>query len=344
MKKAVLSSVALAGVILFIPSILVTVFSDDEEMFVTPEATVQSSEAVNGKVEKLELEEYTEDGMTVSVYRSQTEGIDEVPLESYIVGVVASEMPASFEMEALKAQALTARTYIYEQLLNSGDIHLPNGADVTDTVTHQVYKSKEELKEEWEDDYNWKIARIKQAVFETGGEVITYEGEPITASFFSTSNGYTENAHEYWENEIPYLQTVESPWDTESPRFENEQTIHRTEIEEALGVRLPEGNTIGEIRSQTSGERVDEVVISGQTFSGRDVREALELDSSDFTWVRDGDEITITTKGWGHGVGMSQYGADGMAKEGHSYQDIIHYYYEGVDIKEPEESYALLDE
>lgn len=324
--------------ILVIPSILVTSFpsetpgveepipADTETKETEPAEAQPASQENTGSALPPEVQ-------TVSVFRSSSEMIEEVPLEEYIAGVVASEMPASYEMEALKAQALTARTYLFRQIMDGHDLSLPEGADVTDTVLHQVFKNEEELIETWGGEFEWKMSRIRQAVYETEGQVITFEDEPITATFFSTSNGYTENSEEYWESEFPYLRSVESPWDVESPRYKGTRELSVGEFQQKLQVELA-GEGIGEIESRTTGGRVAKVTIGGKTFSGREIRDALELDSSDFSWERQGDRILIETRGWGHGVGMSQFGADGMAKEGYTYRDIIQHYYHGVSIEE----------
>ncbi|MBO1004781.1 stage II sporulation protein D [Pseudogracilibacillus auburnensis] len=269
---------------------------------------------------------------TVAVFRRTANAIEELPLEDYIIGVVASEMPASFEMEALKAQALAARTYTLIHLLGESPENLPEGADVDDTVNYQVYKNKEELKEQWGKDFTWKYQKIKKAVKETNGEIITYEEKPITATFFSTSNGYTENAEEYWKNQIPYLKSVESPWDKQSPEFVSEKKLKIADVEKMLGVKIANSKEIGTIISRTAGNKVATVEIGGKTFTGRDIREKLVLRSTDFSWKRNGDSVIFTTKGYGHGIGMSQYGANGMALEGKSYLDIVHHYYQDIAI------------
>lgn len=341
MKGFLIVGIIFAFGILIIPALLVTGFSEqgapDSEQAVqrSSQATEEMTDEQNQTSETSSSTpfELPAEAQSVSVFRSTTEMIEEVPLEEYIVGVVASEMPASYEMEALKAQALTARTYYIRQILDGADLHLPDGADVTDTVMHQVFNNDDELKENWGSDYEWMMPRIREAVYETEGQVITYNDEPITATFFSTSNGYTENSEEYWENEIPYLRSVESPWDMESPRYKDEREMSATEFQELLEVSVPEGG-VGEIVSRTTGGRVAEVAIGDKTFTGREIRDALGLDSSDFDWSRNGDTIVIETRGWGHGVGMSQFGADGMAKSGSSYRDIIHYYYQDVSIEE----------
>ncbi|MCI1589299.1 stage II sporulation protein D [Heyndrickxia oleronia] len=267
----------------------------------------------------------------VSVYRDQSQKVETLPLEEYVVGVVASEMNADFEEEALKAQALAARTFIIRHLLLGGNSDLPEGANITDTISDQVFKNKTELKKQWGDEYNWRLKKITDAVKATSGEILTYNGTPIDAVFFSTSNGFTENSEEYWSSAIPYLKSVESPWDKKSPKFQSQKTISVTDFESQLGVKL-NGTDIGAITSLTKGKRVSTVMIGGKQFTGREVRSKLNLRSSDFQWIRKGDNIIITTKGYGHGVGMSQYGANGMAEKGMNYKEIVKHYYQGVQI------------
>ncbi|MFC0525259.1 stage II sporulation protein D [Pontibacillus salicampi] len=266
--------------------------------------------------------------LMVSVLRSQTEEVDEVPLELYVARVVASEMPADFELEALKAQALAARTYIVQYLSND------DSSQVTDTVNHQVYKNDEELRVAWGTDYDWKMSKIEQAVSETKGEIITYQEKPITAAFFSTSNGYTENSEDYWPNKIPYLRSVESPWDAESPKYVDQQVFTKQQIEDKLEVAITSNQPALSNISKTDSERVSTVTIGGKSFTGREIREALALNSSDFSVKYKNEHIIFTTKGYGHGIGMSQYGANGMAQEGNSYQDIVAHYYKDVKISQ----------
>ncbi|MDX8344087.1 stage II sporulation protein D [Rossellomorea sp. YZS02] len=321
LKPVVIIFSIFISIIFIVPTLLVLPFSSDKE-------TANLDEKLkNPPVEELA------DSVEVAVYRSSQDLIEKLPLEQYVVGVVAGEMPADFEEEALKAQALAARTYIVNQLL-AEDPSVPKGADVTDTVSHQVYKNQKELATLWGSDYDWKIKKISAAVLETKGKVLTYDNKPITAAFFSTSNGYTENSEAYWADDIPYLRSVESPWDKASPKFEDQKIIPIQQFEQKLGVTLPKDGSVGTITSRTEGKRVASVEINGKKFTGRDIREKLELRSSDFTWYKKDDHIVIATKGFGHGVGMSQYGANGMAKEGKDYQDIVTHYYKDVKITE----------
>lgn len=266
---------------------------------------------------------------SVAVMRAQSDKIEDVPLETYVARVVASEMPADFDIEALKAQALAARTYIVNHILYQED---ESDSDVSDTTEHQVYKNDKELRAQMKDEFPEKMEKIKEAVSETEGEIITYDDEIITPAYFSTSNGYTENAGDYWEDDIPYLRSVESPWDKDSPKFLDQKVLTTAEVENTLDVNIS-GDKPFTI-SHTDSGRVDTIDLGDKTLSGREVREALGLRSSDFAIEQKDDHFIFKTKGFGHGIGMSQYGANGMAKEGKTYQDIITHYYYDVTISQ----------
>lgn len=276
-------------------------------------------------------------GLEVKVYRTEKQVVETLPLEQYITGVVAAEMPAEFELEALKAQAMAARTYIVRRLMEGKWEDVPDGAHVSDTVKHQVYLDEAQRKANWQSQYEWKNTRIAQAVQATAGIVLTYDGKPIDATFFSTSNGFTENSQEYWEQAIPYLKSVPSPWDIESPRYEETVVLSTAELEKNLGVQLAVNTSGGawyQIQSRTTGNRVGKITIGGKEFTGREVREKLNLNSSSFSMELRGDQVYITTKGYGHGVGMSQWGANGMAKSGKKAEQIVKYFYQGIDLQE----------
>ncbi len=328
----------LFSVTLIVPAILVLPFSEEkvsgklgENHTRAPDKTKTASPSAD-------------EGVEVAVYRIAKSKIERLPLEDYLVGVVASEMPADFQEEALKAQALTARTYIVKQMLSKENHHgLPKGAQVGDSEMDQVYSSDDELRKEWGADYSWKRKKILDAVRATSGEILTYSGQPIQATFFSTSNGYTENSEDYWPSLLPYLRSVPSPWDKNSPKFTTKQMISVKDFEDKLGVHLSSGPTIGKIVARTAGKRVAKVDFSGKTLTGKQIREKLGLKSSDFSWVRKGSNIIIDTKGYGHGVGMSQYGANGMAAEGKTCEDIVKHYYKGVEITSAQSMLASIE-
>lgn len=290
-------------------------------------ASPKSDEQTMNDMPNIKSDEIVNEEMTVPVMRTKTNMIETVPLEQYVIGVVASEMPAEFELEALKAQALAARTFVINQL-NIGE----ENVTISDTVNDQVYNDESELRELFGTDYSWKMEKINKAVLETKGKILTYDNEPITPAFFSTSNGYTENSEDYWESELPYLRSVESKWDEISPKFLSQQTFSIKEIEHLLDVSL-NSNEMNPIEmSHTASRRVKAVMFGNKQFTGRDVRERLSLPSNDFSIERRNDYFIFTTKGYGHGVGMSQYGANGMAQEGKTYDEIVSYYYQDVEI------------
>lgn len=329
LKPIVMIAAILIALTFTLPSLLVMPFSKEK-----------TSMKLIEKVDPVPSSSTEHPAQEVAVFRSVSKTIEKLPLEEYLVGVVASEMPAEFEIEALKAQALAARTYTMSYLLHSDKSGLPEGADISDTVTHQVFKNEKELKKEWGKDFKWKLEKIKNAVKATEGEILTYNEKPITAQYFSTSNGFTENAEDYWENQVPYLRSVESPWDSKSPKFEGQKELSIQDFEEKLGVKIGADGDIGTVTARTSGKKVASVSIGGKQFTGRQIREKLDLKSTDFSWVRKGDLIIVTTKGYGHGVGMSQYGANGMAKEGKNYRDIVNHYYQDVAISKTNQFFA----
>ena len=254
--------------------------------------------------------------------------IIKVPFEEYIKGVLAGEMPASFELEALKAQAVAARSYVLVQAEKNKD----KDYDVVNTTDNQVYQTDEALKEKWKNDYNNKINKIKRAVSETKSQYLSYNGKVVEALFFSTSTGKTENSEEVFSSKVPYLRSVSSTWDTSSPVFEDTAKFTLEDFYKKL--ELPYNDKISiEIIQTTSTGRIKTIKINEQELSGREVAKKLSLRSNYFTITQNNQNVTITTKGFGHGVGMSQYGALGMAKEGYTYDKILKHYYQGVEIK-----------
>lgn len=282
-----------------------------------------------------------EAGLLIPVYLSRQQKVESVPLEDYVRGVVAAEMPAEFELEAMKAQAMAARTYMVRRILDKDFSNVPvKGAWVTDTISHQAYLSEEELKQKQASSQTFasNLDKIEKAVQETKDLILTYEGKPINATFFSTSNGYTENAEDYWGDSIPYLRSVPSPWDIKlSPRYKETVKLSYKELLQKLGVSsiaAASGKpTSMKVLSWTAGHRIKSISIGGKTFTGKDVRERLGLNSSHFQWAWRGSELEVTTFGYGHGVGMSQWGANGMAKDGKRASEIVQYYYQGISIE-----------
>lgn len=332
-KGMVLILAVLIGVMVAVPAALVSLDRNDRPV---------SSIRVDGGSSASSLDS----GPEVKVYLSKEKKMETFPMERYIRGVVAAEMPAHFHPEALKAQALAARTYIVDRL-SRGDFsdmakwgEQAEKANVTDTVNHQAYLTDNQLKEQWGDHYETYSARINQAVAETAGQVIEYQGKPIYAAFFSTSNGKTENSEDYFSEKYPYLRSVSSPWDKASPKYRDRKQFQVADlvdkISQSTGKQVAvEASTGGDwlqVTQKTEGGSADKVQVGDQVFTGRQIREALQLSSADFTFQLSEGIVTVETKGYGHGVGMSQWGANFMAKQGKSAKEIIRHYYRGVEL------------
>ena len=291
--------------IVLVPYIIVTIFIEDNEIkFIFKE------------------------NMKVRVKHEDTGIIDVVPFEEYVTGVLAGEMPTSFHIEALKAQAVAARSYVMKKMEYNKD----RDYDVVDTIMNQVYLSDDYLRSVWKESYNDKINKIKTAVIETKGEYISYNGDVAEAFFFSTRVGATENSGEIFSKQLPYLVSVSSTWDEISPLYSTNKTISLKEFYNLLGLSYSDTLDIEKIDTTSTG-RVNKIKINGNTFTGGQMIDKLNLRSSFFEITKDGENVVINTKGYGHGVGMSQYGAEGMARAGYTYDQILKYYYTGVEIK-----------
>ncbi len=260
--------------------------------------------------------------------------LKEIALEDFLVGVIAGEMPAAFPLEALKAQAIAARTYIYihSPLNPKGDKSRHPGAAVCCDPNHcQAYLNKACRKEKWGAKTKEYEEKICQAVNETRGQIITYKGLPAEAPYFSTCGGKTESAGELWGSPRPYLISVECPWDKEAPNYQSRASFSLKEIAGLLDATVQEVCAMREL-SKTSGGRVSSLCVGESLLSGSRVRELLGLKSAAFSWEIARDEIVFYVSGYGHGVGMCQFGAGGMAKAGYNYREIIKHYYSGVEI------------
>ena len=264
--------------------------------------------------------------IVIRLLDESTNEITNINLKNYIIGVVAAEMPASFELEALKAQAVAARTFaMYKKETRNLDYDLIKG------VKDQAYKDNKTLLTQWNVNFFTNYLKIRKAVEETQGQVLTYNGEIINAFYFSMSNGYTENCELVFAQDLPYLNSVSSKWDNESlNNYSYTTTFSKEDFCSSLGITCDKIEIQDITRSEAN--RVLTIIINGQTFKGTEVRSKLGLRSTDFDITINESDITITTRGYGHGVGMSQYGANGMAQDGYSYEEIVKYYYQNTEI------------
>lgn len=260
----------------------------------------------------------------VSVRRKDGSIIN-LDLEEYVIGVVGAEMPASFNIEALKAQSVVARTYALKRIKNNQVL--------TDDNSTQNYKDNNQLKSMWGSSYNTYYNKVKDAVYSTRGKSIVYNNDYIDALYHSTSNGNTEDALYVWGSSVPYLKSVSSEYDTTNKKFNYEQVFNYDEISNKLNNAIS-SDTVFNILSKNNGGRVISLEVNGVTYGGVEFRKLLNLRSTDFYITNTGNEIKISTKGYGHGVGMSQYGANGMANNGYDYISILKHYYSGITIKD----------
>lgn len=282
---------------------------------------------------------FSDDSDVISVFMTEDSVKEDMPMREYIIGAVAAEMPASYNEEALKVQALAAVTFA-EYMKLHGDGENIMGADISDDSSqHQGYMSVEEMKEKWGDTFDSYYEKIENAVDAVIDKVITYKGEPIMAAYHAISSGQTESALDIWGSDVPYLQSVESEGDTESSRYESSETFTAEEIKEAFkdteGVSFEgdEENWINIEKNSDSGA-VLKITVGGKELTGMEVRNLLGLRSPAFTVLYEDGSFTFDVKGYGHGVGISQYGADYYAKQGMTYDEIIKHYYTGVEIRE----------
>ncbi len=276
---------------------------------------------------------------TIKLLHTSSGEIEELPLDEYLYGVVSAEMPASYEIEALKAQATVARTYLIYQIQNNGTKH--ENANICDSYACcQAWISKEDRFAKWEEtqrESNWK--KIVQAVNETAGKIITYDGQPINAFFHSNSGGITESSVNIWGGiEYPYLKSVETSGEEAYSQYSSEVSFTKEElvnkIKETHSDIQVDWNTENpiQIEEYTDSGRVRTIRFGNISIAGTEARTILGLRSTNFVINYQDNKIIFTVTGYGHGVGMSQTGADSLAKQGSSYEEIIKHFYTGVEI------------
>ena len=275
--------------------------------------------------------------INIEVYSPKTEKDETTPFEEYIKGVVCAEMPALFENEALKAQAVCARTYAFREIqaMGKGIDVVPNPSDIG-----QAFLTKEELKQKWGEKFDEYYSKVENAVNETRGEIMIYNDEPILAVFHSTSAGRTENSENIWISPLPYLKSVDSKGDLYAPQYEYNKEISYDDIKNLFVDKYPDivfdnSPLISQINiySRSEAGYITSMNVGNIKLSGLEFRNVLGLRSANFTMNDTGKSIVFTTKGYGHGAGMSQYGAQAMAKEGYNYKEILLHYYTNIDFK-----------
>lgn len=301
-----------------------------------------TNEIKENNVEEIQMTDYDyKQYDTIKLLHADTGEIEELPLDTYLLGVVSAEMPANFEQEALSAQALVARTYTIYSIVHSGGKH--GEADICDDSTCcQAWISKEDRMARWneaERELNWR--KIENAVNTTAGKIITYNGEVIDAFFHSNSGGTTEAPVNVWGGtNYPYLQSVETAGEDAYSQYSSEMILTKEELKNKILAKHSDfiidysQSDYIQILEYTESGRVKTIKIGNLNLSGVEVRTLLGLRSANFEVSIEGENIKFAVKGYGHGVGMSQTGADSMAKQGSNYEEIVKHFYTGVEITE----------
>lgn len=272
---------------------------------------------------------------TVKVMSAQSKNITDISLREYLIGAVSAEMSPSYHEEAIKAQVVASHTLLeYSKMHKSKDLQ---GADISDSSdTHQGFLSENEQKEKWGDNFSKYREKIEKCVDEVIDRIIQYNDEPICSAFHSISNGSTENASDVWGGSYPYLTSVPSPGDKLSPSYSSALSLTSDEFKEIIEKN---GGTVsdspekwlGEVKTTSTG-MVTSISICGKEYKGTDIRKIFTLKSSTFKCEYKENTFNFSVIGYGHGVGMSQYGADFMARQGSSYKEILLHYYKDAKI------------
>lgn len=304
MRFTLFLSICLALSMIFTPVIPFHVKTEEKQ-----------ASSVSAKAEKEEK---------ITLYRTESKETLILSVSDYLTGVVSAEISPLYSEEAIKAQAVAAHTYaLYQQ---------KKGITLTDDYQkHQGYISPEEAKEKWGDKYDLYIQKITSCVDEVKDKIITYEGEIILPAFFALCSGKTENVKDIWGQELPYLVSVTSEGDKLSPDLVTEKKVTREEFENFAGITLSETPVFSLDCTEAGAVKV--LTIDSKEFDGDDIQKAFSLKSNNFSLTYSENNFIFTVYGYGHGVGMSQYGADFMARQGASYDEILKHYYAGVEIE-----------
>lgn len=277
-----------------------------------------------------------QEDVIIKLYRHETDNVEELKLEEYLEGVLAAEMPAKFDIEALKAQAVTSRTYAISKVISGKKIH--NVAHVCDTVHSQAYIDKSMYEQKFGNKKDEYIEKIRRAIDETRGEVLYYNNEIVNnALYFAISSGSTENSSEVFSFDEPYLRSVDSSFDQDAPNVTKEYVFSEDEFVDKINNKYSNANVKGyediEVLGYTESGSIYRIKLGNEVIRGLDFRYLFELNSSNIKMKKEDDNIIIKVRGYGHGVGLSQWGAGKMAELGYKYDEILKHYYSGIEIK-----------
>lgn len=320
----------------FIALYLITAFCIFSVPFCTVKLLENSSAVRSGELHKAQENADTHGSDTISVFLSDEGKAVTMDFREYITGVVAAEMPVVFHSEALSAGAVCAATLARKNIISGKKDELSGAVISTDSTKHQAFMNTDEMKKRWGDKFPEYYKKLCDAVDKAIDYSVTYNGELITAAYHAVSPGKTENSENVWLARIPYLVSVESPGDCLSPKYKDTVKMTCNEFREMLEGKcsLPEntGEWFMKERYSQAGTLL-EITIGDTVFTGEELRELFSLRSACISLQLTEEGVTIETKGYGHGVGLSQYGADYLARQGYSWQEIIRHYYTGVEIE-----------
>ena len=314
MKKTIITTLIIAAIMLLLP---LSVIGADKGISVV---TLSKEQTILLKAEEKSL---------FRVFDKEENKIYEMTQKDYIFGVVAAEMPALFESEALKAQAVAAYTFAYTKSIANKDKEYDISTDYT---IDQAFITREAAREKWGEKAELYEQKIDAAVEEVESIIITYNNQPITAVYHAVSSGKTEDAKDIWGGDIPYLKSVSSEWDKLNEKYSSKKEFTSDELSNALGIKLTNTNESFTDFERTKAGTVKSLKLCGKKVSGEEVRKKLDLRSANFSVECVDGKYIITCYGYGHGVGMSQVGADAMAKQGSSYKEILLHYYTGCTL------------
>ena len=337
MKKVILYFIAFIVVCFFLPAILTK--KDAKFVETSSKSNNETIENTDSTQENIKSTYNYKNYGTIKLLHKKTGEVEQVNIDDYLCNVVSAEMPADYEIEALKAQAVVARTYTIYKINNKKH----ENADIRDDSTCcQAWVDKETRFSRWEEskrESNWE--KIQKCVQETQGQIITYQNQPINAFFHANSGGKTELPVNVWGGTgLPYLQVAETAGEEGYKQYESEVELTQDELIEKLKTKYSDisidfsNQEDLKILEYTDSGRVKTVKFGNHEISGVETRTLLGLKSTNFEISKENDKIKFTVKGYGHGVGMSQTGADAMAKQGKNYKEIINHFYSGVEIKE----------
>ena len=332
MKIIAIMTLVIFTILIILPLIFLRVDKESINVFnLNNENIVKSTEIlfpINGKVK---------------LYHKEEDKVEELDLEDYIIGVVASEVPVNFNEEALKAQAIAARTFYMNRRNNPCKDAKSKGAEICDTTNCQVYMNKEQRISKWSSsqaEINWN--KIKKAVLDTKGQVLTYDNLVLEyPQFFATSSGKTEDAKEVFSVDVPYLKSEESKGEEIAPKYKTTVEIPINEFINKINTNYSTANlkkkdleSLIKLESYNESGSVKEIRIGNKSIKGTEFRQLFNLNSTNFKFDFEKDIVKISCIGYGHGVGMSQWGANVMAQNGATYDQILKHYYNGVEIQE----------